>query len=123
MSDTLENPQIKLKIEILLKEYDTLRAEIFHRINARFAVVGLMGGLLAFLLSQDGLHSGSFPGTVRWIACAGGGLTIIVLWLRLGVLINKIGSHIKSIERRINELVGEELMTWESRYGWGRLKR
>jgi hypothetical protein len=35
----------KLQVQILLKEYDTLRQEIIGRINNRFALVGFGSGL------------------------------------------------------------------------------
>ena len=36
------------KINILLKEYDTLRTEILQRISNRFAFLGLFGAIGAF---------------------------------------------------------------------------
>jgi len=34
------SPDTKIRIDILFKEYDTLRAEIIARINARWALTG-----------------------------------------------------------------------------------
>ena len=45
----------KDKIEILLKEYETLRSEILQRTGHRFAFLGLMGALggYSFFIGKD----------------------------------------------------------------------
>lgn len=42
----------KAKIDILLKEYETLRNKIVTRINSRFAIVGYVAGIVALVGTQ-----------------------------------------------------------------------
>mgnify|MGYP001590629171 CR=1 FL=1 len=121
MANAPENIETKLKIEILLKEYGTLRTEILQRINARFAVVGLLGALFAFALSEVKGQPGMFSIYVRWLSLALGAGVLVTLWWYLGIIIQRLASHISSIEQRVNQFAGEELLTWETKYGWGRL--
>lgn len=121
MASAPENLETKFKIEILLKEYDTLRTEILQRINARFAVVGLLGALFAFALSEVEWQSEKFSIDVWWLILALGVGVLLALWWRLGILIQRMATHLISIEQRVNQFAGEELLTWETKYGWGRL--
>jgi hypothetical protein len=98
----------EVKIQILLKEYDALRAEIISRASNRFSSLGILAAVVAFVASQkDALFA--------WIA---GGVVVIVLigvWLRLGYLIGRCSAQIAKIEEQINELADADLLSWESR--------
>lgn len=92
-------------IDILLKEYETLRAEILNRINHRWQMLSVIGAILAFISTQRG--------TAFWLGWA------IATFLGLLLLISaryiaRLAEHISGIERRINALAGVEHLTWET---------
>ena len=117
----------KAKIDILLKEYETLRNEITHRINSRFAIVGFTGAIIAFTISQlkgvvwpELIWPLSVFGTTKEVAWPGSilGLAavfLMALWRRLGTLIKRCSIRISEIEAQINNLAGQELLVWETR--------
>jgi hypothetical protein len=94
---SLSNPE---KIDILLKEYDTIRAEAIARINSRFAFVGLIIGIIALSRNRD--HEISYT------------FVLIVAWFYLGQLLNLLRTGLQHVEHEINRLAGEELLTWET---------
>jgi hypothetical protein len=106
----------KLKVTVLLKEYDTLRQEIVGRINNRFGIVSLGSALGVFLVSQQ-------PTRGRVALIGVWAVLILVLWWRTGLLILRCSKRIAEIERAVNLLVGDELLVWETRGGrsWMRL--
>lgn len=115
----------KEKIDILLKEYDCLRQEILSRTNNRFLMMGLVATFLGFVLFTDNpvLEDHILGLSIRGLLLAGGGLVLLTVWLWLGYLIGTLAMHVSFIEQRVNELAGEKLLEWETRYGWGRWGR
>ena len=97
------------KVQILLKEYDTLRAEIASRINQRFAIVGFVLAMVSFVGTKSDL---AIPH--RWVLGILGLAMSVVLWWRLGHLMKRCSTRICAIERRVNQLMGDELLVWES---------
>ena len=94
------------KITILLKEYDTLRAEMIARINSRFAFLGLTMGIVALVWSRD-----RAPSTMVMLGLAA---TLLVVWFYLGQLLYRLRVAIAHVENEINKLAGTQLLTWES---------
>ena len=95
----------KAKIEILLKEYDTLRNETMSRTNDRFAIVGFIVAFIVFIGTQSEVP--------LYGRCLIGGLAILVvlaLWFRFGQLIKRCAVRIADIEEKINNLMGEKLL-------------
>ena len=109
-----------IKINILLKEYDTLRAEMLQRINARFAIVGLLGALLVLLISKWGWQPAGWPLDVRWLVGVLGASILAGIFWRFGTLIRKLAAQVSQVEQRVNKLAQEDLLTWETSFGWGR---
>lgn len=99
----------KMHVEILFKEYDTLREEILSRMNNRFTFGGLLGVIAAFVGSQTQLSIPLRLGTGLLAL-----VTILVLWWFLGLLIYKAHLRIAALEKKINELAGADLLEWES---------
>lgn len=95
-------------IPILLKEYDTLRAEILQRIGHRFAFLGLFGavGTYAFFSAKK-LASHQI---VTLTVCA---IFLFCVWYQLGNLIARCSKRIGEIEQTINSYTGKELLKWE----------
>ena len=95
------------KINILLKEYDTLRAEVLARKNSRFAFVGLISGVAVLLLSRDG--------EVSWTLTAITILALCLLWAYIGHLIYRLSKGIQRVEAQVNALAEVPLLQWEAR--------
>ncbi len=100
----------KTKVDVLLREYDTLRQEIVSRTNNRFAMAGLLVAVAAFVISQPELVASE-----RW------GIAIVAFfvsiggWWTIGFLIRCCAARLMEIEQRVNALVGDELLVWETR--------
>jgi threonine/homoserine/homoserine lactone efflux protein len=106
-----------MKVTVLLKEYDTLRQEIVGRISNRFGLVSFGSALVVFLVTQQ-------PPPGRLVVVGLWVVFLLVLWWRAGVLIRRCSKRIAEIERKVNSLVGEDLLVWETRIGgrsWMRL--
>lgn len=116
----------KSKIEVLLKEYETLRGEILSRIRSRFAVIGYLGAVVAFVLFQTKGVSWPDPvwplslfgasGAAVWptVILVAAVAILLAIWWQFGSLINKCALRVAQIEQKINSLAGEELLLWES---------
>ncbi|MCK4625915.1 MAG: hypothetical protein KAV00_11435 [Phycisphaerae bacterium] len=94
------------RIDILLKEYDSLRAEMISRCNNRFAMLGIIGGIIAFI--------SAYPCLTTWVLGGIAVLFLLCVWAYLGHLIYNCGIRVAAIERQINEIAGEKLLAWES---------
>src|SRR5438128_1802475 len=105
----------KERVEVLFKEYDTLRAEIIGRTVGGFQLIAIIALLVSGLIAWVGAHP------ITW-----------VFWIWLFTLVaasvffyyiayretNAAARRIGSIETQINELLGDEkLLQWESRFG------
>ena len=99
----------KIRIEILLKEYDTLRQEIISRTNNRFAITGFFGAVSLFAVTKEGLDP-----FWRWAIVVAPLVILSVLWLWIKVAIDLCAHRIVGLERRINELAGDTLLEWET---------
>lgn len=99
--------------DVLLKEYETLRAEILQRVSSRDQLFTLLLAAVSIIVATDKRH------TVLAVCIVGG--VGLLYWLRIGYLINLLGSHVASIEDRVNELMSapsdEKLLTWETKWG------
>ena len=106
---------VKEKIEILFKEYDTLRAEIINRAGWGNQAVAIVAGLFAAILAWGATRppAGAFWGAVAVVVVTSAGLLIITYRD-----INLVSRRIAEIESRINRLSGgDDLLGWESRLG------
>ncbi|MFA6560302.1 MAG: hypothetical protein WCV00_00155 [Verrucomicrobiia bacterium] len=96
------------KVEVLFKEYDTLRVEILQRSSQRFQFLAIAGAIGAFALFRTSpLTSGQ---AVALIAACN---IVLCVWWRLGQCIARCSMRIAEIEQRINDLAGEKLLHWE----------
>jgi len=110
---------------ILFKEYDTLRAEVLSRSNSHHQLVAiavtLIVGTLAFGFSKVDFQQGFFNANFYV-------LIVLVIGIIFAALIaarisarntGRLGRHVATLEKRINALVGAELLTWETLHGSG----
>lgn len=108
------------RLTALFKEYDTLREEILLRVRTRFELLGFLAVAAGFLLSDAG-------GGTRVALAAGAAIVGAAVWLWLRLAIARCAYHLATTERRINEMLGEEVLTWEraqsTRSWWSRKLR
>ena len=100
----------QIKVDVLLREYDTLRQEIISRTNNRFAIGGYLGAIVVFFCSQS-----QFSALVRWCVALGALVGLLLLWFMIGYLIEQAASRIAEVESTVNAILGEELLVYESR--------
>lgn len=95
-------------IDVILHEYDALRAEVVSRSDARFQLVGFLAIAATLLGTQI---SEAARGWLIGITVAG----FIAIWLRFGFLMKRCAKRIREIEDYVNDKLGSELLVWENR--------
>ena len=108
-------------VEVLFKEYDTLRAEIISRTNnavqlgTAFAALGF--GILTWSVSRSNIT------TLQGIITLGGvilALSVVYVILNQWLIqldINNAAARLRELESEINALCGLELLKWETHWG------
>jgi hypothetical protein len=99
-------------IEILFKEYDTLRTEIISSIGHTYQLLGLGVALTAVLLSW--MASSKATKSSLWIMPSVF-LFLFWLWWKLRRGRAKLSKRLCEIESEINAIAGAELLKWETR--------
>ena len=101
---------LQLKVETMMKEYEMLRTHILSNSNARFALVGYLLALIAFVGGQS-----DYSSTLRLAVSASGSMAVLAIWWRFGQLIGRAANQLEKIELRINGLLNDDLLSWETR--------
>ena len=104
------------QIEILFKEYDTLRNEIVARTNNGYQLLTIGGVLSAGLIGWLSQHR--FDRTL-WLVLS---IFAVVLLVSAALLVGDIrmlGLRLQELESEINKLAGAELLKWERTWGGG----
>jgi hypothetical protein len=98
------------KIEILFKEYDTLRTEIIGRGNLVYQLIGGSGAILIWLISK--------PINATWFVSVAISLAAIGPFVRLLHRdFTNLAERIRELESEINGISGEQLLKYETTYG------
>jgi hypothetical protein len=98
----------RLAIDILLREYDTLRMEILARVRTRFELLGFLAIIATIAATQDASRSFRVLVGVAGIAIA------LTVWGWFASGIKRCAKRIFTIEAKVNELMGAELLAWET---------
>jgi hypothetical protein len=112
--------EIKDKIEIIVKEYESIRNESLNTITNRFQILSFgLAGLGAF---AAGIFAGGKPAENPALALLAFNITIplistLILYIWLGEVnrMNRAGSYLAGLEKKINDLAGESVLGWENR--------
>ena len=98
----------KDKIEILFKEYDTLREEIISRLSQRINFLGLFGAIGVYAFFQDKTLNGK-----QYIIIVLAAILLYCVWHHLGNVVARCSKRIAEIECVINKMAGTTLLVWE----------
>jgi hypothetical protein len=100
-------------VEVLLKEYDTLRAEISMRISTAFSHMAYIGAIVVFAIPFSDKANSRVPYAVS-------GVLAIVAVVLLGLIaavnwrwIDHCAYRIRSIEDLINQHFGRPILYWQ----------
>jgi cardiolipin synthase (CMP-forming) len=97
-------------IEILFKEYDTLRKQVVSRISNWYQLAGAFAITVGWLLSR--------PPSMGWLGpVAGLTFAALVFGGTLARDIHICAARLQELEVEINKLAGAELLKWETHYG------
>ena len=98
----------RFRVEVLLREYDTLRTEILQRVRTRFELLAFLGVVAGLVAEGDSTARLSWLAPIALSLAAG-----VWLWLRQGIL--RCAGRIAAIETEVNERVGGgTLLVWET---------
>lgn len=98
---------IRFSVNVILKEYETLRNEILNRTRARLQLLVLVGAVMPLVVG--------FEATAQTIAAGVTAMIIgITVWFWLGFNIKRCAERLREIEAEVNALVGQDLLKWET---------
>jgi hypothetical protein len=100
-------------IALLMREYESLRAEISGRIGARMQILGFSGVIAAVIATGD--LSPHKPN----LYLAGISVVLGLIWLRdINQGIQRISRHLREVEKEVNRLstraYGSSPLSWET---------
>jgi len=98
-------------IEILFKEYDTLRAEVISSIAHSYQLLGLGIAVTAALLSW--VASSRATKSSLWITLSVF-LLLFLLWRKLRRGRAGLAKRLRELESEINAIAGAELLEWQT---------
>jgi len=98
-------------LEILFKEYDTLRTEIISLTGHAYNVMGFAAALSAAMLTWAASHR--FDRRF-WILLIVFAALIWLLWMLLHVATSRIAERLREIEGEVNSMAGANLLQWET---------
>ena len=107
------------KISVLLAEYNTLRAEVLAARSNVAQAISLTVPVLMGLIGLSYSTNFAIPSRVLWTVTG-----VAIIYLVINFAWNdwntrKFTARLRSIERHINALALEPLLTWETTQGWG----
>lgn len=100
----------KDRIQILLSEYATLRAELIARTGYGFQAAIVAFGLITWLSQQDAVKT---PGWV-WVAAP-----FVAIAIGIAIFVNvrdltRAAKRVAEIEQEVNSRAGEHILIWET---------
>ena len=111
MSDTPFDAEEKVRI--LVSEYTGLRSEIIAKTGYGFQVSGFVVTALSFLVPQTANPFAILVFALIALLVVGAGFMIVND-------VARAARRIRQIEADVNKRAGEELLVWETGWGWGK---
>jgi fatty acid desaturase len=103
------------KEEILLKEYESLRAEILNAMANRNTILTFGLATIGILFTGAvSLTPSNLPVIILMIVVPLVCAYISMIWVGEYKRMQRAGAFIVGIEKKINEMAGDELLTWET---------
>ncbi|WP_329296314.1 hypothetical protein [Streptomyces sp. NBC_01455] len=104
-------------IALLMREYESLRAEIAQRVASRMQILGFSGVIAAIVVGAGGSSHRLYVAVFT--------VALGVLWLRdCNHGIQRIGKHLRDVEEEVNRLAtrayGSSALSWETKRHVGR---
>lgn len=98
-------------VEIMIKEYESLRKEVVDRITIAFSHLGYFGAVVAFAFPASKNVSGD-EGFAQVLAVAG---AVILLYISIlnWIWVSRLADHLRVLEKEINRHAGTSLLSWE----------
>lgn len=106
-------------VEILLKEYDTLRQEILTALGSRTSILSFGQASVAAIVtvsvaSVAATGTSLISGFLLLLAAPAMVLFTLIIWLGEYQRMQRAGKFLCEIEQRVNEMTQQPLLTWES---------
>lgn len=105
------------KIEILIKEYETLREEVLTTMQVRNSILSFglatIGVILTAAIALVG-NSALLSGLVLSAIVPSISIFILFMWLGEYQRMQRAGRFLVELEKKINEIAAGELLTWET---------
>ena len=108
-------------IEILLKEYETLRQEILTAMGSRNTILSFglatVGAIFtASIATQFGDSPSPFSSTILAVVIPIVCVFVLFMWLGEYQRMQRAGRFLVGLEKRINDEAKKELLSWESKH-------
>jgi hypothetical protein len=103
----------KEQIDILTKEYNSLRTEVMQRTTSIYQLLGV-GVTVSVAISVLGAAYSPKTAAVAFTFFA---IIIAVLFRNVEFHINELATRLRELEQAINELAGTTLLEWETKRG------
>ena len=98
-------------IEVLLHEYDALRAEVVARASSRFQLLGFATAAAAVLgITKEVTNKGFW----LWGILIALAVIAIVIWVVFRLYIHRCAGRLREIEKEINDELKEPALIWET---------
>jgi hypothetical protein len=109
------------KITVLLAEYNTLRTE---ELGARDYVARALGLCVTVFMADAALFFSKYFGGHRWAS-----VIILIVLVIYGFNVaywndkntQTISRRLRELEKEINGLFDDQVLVWETYYGWGQM--
>jgi ABC-type transport system involved in Fe-S cluster assembly fused permease/ATPase subunit len=98
-------------LEIIFKEYDTLRTEIIALTGHMYNVIGFGAAISAALLAWSTSQGFDFR---FWFLVFVFASVVWLLWMMLHVAISRNAERLRQIEAEVNRRAGDKLLQWET---------
>ena len=102
----------KEKLQVLLAEYNTLRTQIIARGTLTVQIITI--GVAALAATAAWLNQQPILAIAVFLFLL---MTVVIIGRMTRRDLDEEAAHVTKLEGRINQIVGEDLLTWEAKHG------